>query len=55
MQGVPLGLCGGSLPFILKKDLSYAAIGVFSTAMLPFSLKLRMLPIMQGARRVHLR
>jgi PAT family acetyl-CoA transporter-like MFS transporter 1 len=38
-QGIPLGLCGGSLPFILKKDLSYSAIGVFSLSTLPFSLK----------------
>lgn len=39
LQGVPLGLCGGSLPFILKSRVSFTQIGLFSVATLPFSLK----------------
>lgn len=39
LQGVPLGLCMGSLPFILKKYVSFAEVGIFSLASYPFSLK----------------
>lgn len=45
-QGVPLGLSSGALPFILKNSgASYGAVGVFSYATLPFSLKLFWAPI----------
>ena len=39
LQGVPLGLCMGSLPFLLKKHISFAEVGIFSLASYPFSLK----------------
>lgn len=38
-QGVPLGLCAGALPLLLKaKGASFGAVGVFGMATLPFSL-----------------
>src|SRR5690349_8736164 len=49
LQGVPLGLAGGSLPFLLKAaGASYAAVGLFSFALLPFSLKLCWAPVVDG-------
>jgi hypothetical protein len=32
LQGIPMGLAHGSVPFLLKHNVSYAAIGVFSLA-----------------------
>eukprot|EP00158_Paraphelidium_tribonemae_P004001 Partr_v1_DN26518_c0_g1_i2_m3566 putative solute carrier family 33 (acetyl-CoA transporter), member 1 len=40
LQGIPLGLAMGSVPFVLKKQLSYAEIATFSLASYPYSLKL---------------
>ncbi|KAI8321144.1 hypothetical protein GQ54DRAFT_298169 [Martensiomyces pterosporus] len=40
LQGVPLGLAHGSIPFLLKEKLSYAQVGLFSLAGYPYSLKL---------------
>lgn len=48
LQGVPLGLATGSVPFLLKKKLSYAEIGVFSLASYPYSLKLLWSPIVDA-------
>ena len=49
LQGVPMGLAGGSVPFLLKKDhLSYAQIGIFSLASYPYSLKLLWSPIVDA-------
>ena len=49
MQGIPLGLVFGSIPYILKsmKDntLSYSQFGLFSLAGYPYSLKLFWSPI----------
>ena len=48
-QGVPLGLAGGAIPFLLKAaGASYSAIGLFGLAMLPFSLKLAWAPVVDG-------
>ncbi|KAJ1957075.1 hypothetical protein GGI12_005129, partial [Dipsacomyces acuminosporus] len=40
LQGIPLGLAHGSIPFMLKEKLSYAEVGLFSLAGYPYSLKL---------------
>lgn len=50
LQGVPLGLALGSLPYLLKanSNLSYAAMGVFSFAQYPYSLKLLWSPIVDS-------
>ncbi|KAJ2785548.1 hypothetical protein H4R18_000493 [Coemansia javaensis] len=40
LQGVPLGLAHGSIPFLLKEKLSFAQVGLFSLAGYPYSLKL---------------
>ncbi|KAG6552163.1 hypothetical protein Mapa_006265 [Marchantia paleacea] len=45
MQGVPLGLSLGSIPFILKSQASYTEVGIFSLAGYPYSLKLLWSPI----------
>lgn len=48
LQGVPVGLAFGSVPFILKSKLSYAQVGVFSLASYPYSLKLLWSPIVDA-------
>jgi len=48
LQGVPLGLATGSVPFLLKSHLSYGEIGVFSLASYPYSLKLLWSPIVDA-------
>lgn len=48
LQGIPTGLAGGSVPFLLKKHLSYGQIGVFSLASYPYSLKLLWSPIVDA-------
>ncbi|KAI5464203.1 acetyl-coenzyme A transporter 1 [Mariannaea sp. PMI_226] len=40
LQGIPMGLATGSVPFLLKNHMSYSEIGVFSLASYPYSLKL---------------
>ena len=40
LQGIPMGLASGSVPFLLKEHLSYTEIGVFTLASYPYSLKL---------------
>jgi hypothetical protein len=45
MQGVPLGLTLGSIPFILKAHASYTEVGFFSLASYPYSMKLIWSPI----------
>ena len=54
LQGIPMGLAYGSVPFLLKNYLSYGQIGVFSLAIYPFSLKLLWSPIVDAvwSRRV---
>lgn len=48
LQGVPMGLAMGSVPFLLKEHLSYGQIGIFSLASYPYSLKLLWSPIVDA-------
>ncbi|KAL3426920.1 hypothetical protein PVAG01_00429 [Phlyctema vagabunda] len=48
LQGVPMGLATGSVPFLLKPHMSYGALGVFSLASYPYSLKLLWSPIVDA-------
>lgn len=48
LQGVPMGLAMGSVPFLLKPHLSYSQIAVFSLASYPYSLKLLWSPIVDA-------
>lgn len=48
LQGIPMGLAHGSVPFLLKNLVSYSAIGVFSLAAYPYSLKLLWSPIVDA-------
>ena len=48
LQGVPMGLASGSVPFLLKSHVSYAQMGVFSLASYPYSLKLLWSPIVDA-------
>ena len=48
LQGIPLGLATGSVPFLLKKHMSFGEIGIFSLASYPYSLKLFWSPIVDA-------
>ena len=48
LQGVPMGLAFGSVPFLLKPKLSYSQVGVFMLASYPYSLKLLWSPIVDA-------
>lgn len=48
LQGIPMGLASGSVPFLLKSHLSYGQIGVFTLASYPYSLKLLWSPIVDA-------
>ncbi|ORZ36113.1 MFS general substrate transporter [Catenaria anguillulae PL171] len=48
LQGVPVGLAFGTLPFLLKQKLSYTDMAVFSLAGYPYSLKLLWSPIVDS-------
>ncbi|ODV86191.1 hypothetical protein CANARDRAFT_27451 [[Candida] arabinofermentans NRRL YB-2248] len=49
IQGVPIGLAFGSIPFLLKSgDLSYSQVGIFTLASYPYSLKLLWSPIVDS-------
>lgn len=48
LQGIPMGLAMGSLPFLLKSHLSYGQIGIFSLASYPYSIKLLWSPIVDA-------
>lgn len=48
LQGIPLGLATGSVPFLLKSHLSYSQIGVFTLAAYPYSIKLLWSPIVDA-------
>jgi len=45
IQGVPLGLSMGSMPFLLQNKMSYTKIGIFTLAGYPYSFKLLWSPI----------
>lgn len=48
LQGVPVGLAFGSIPFILKTKLSFSQVGLFSLAAYPYSMKLLWSPIVDS-------
>jgi len=48
LQGIPIGLATGSVPFLLKSHLSYSQIGVFTLAAYPYSIKLLWSPIVDA-------
>ncbi|KAI9017937.1 acetyl-coenzyme A transporter 1-domain-containing protein [Phycomyces nitens] len=48
LQGIPVGLSFGSIPFLLKSHMSYSQIAVFSLSSWPYSLKLIWSPIVDA-------
>ncbi|XP_006454580.1 hypothetical protein AGABI2DRAFT_189835 [Agaricus bisporus var. bisporus H97] len=48
IQGAPLGLALGSIPFILKEHLSYSQLATFALSGYPYSLKLLWSPIVDS-------
>ncbi|EPQ28700.1 uncharacterized protein PFL1_04003 [Pseudozyma flocculosa PF-1] len=48
LQGVPVGLAFGTMPFLLKSRLSYSDIGFFMLCTYPYSLKLFWSPIVDS-------
>lgn len=48
LQGIPVGLGFGSIPFLLKSQLSYSQVALFSLASYPYSLKLIWSPIVDA-------
>ncbi|THU91656.1 hypothetical protein K435DRAFT_759029 [Dendrothele bispora CBS 962.96] len=48
IQGVPLGLALGSVPFLLKDHLSYSQLATFALSSYPYSLKLLWSPIVDS-------
>ncbi|KAF9473190.1 hypothetical protein BDN70DRAFT_405806 [Pholiota conissans] len=48
LQGIPLGLALGSVPFLLKEHLSYSQLGTFALSSYPYSLKLLWSPIVDS-------
>lgn len=54
LQGVPLGLTLGSLPYLLRPHLTYASLAVFTLSSYPYSLKLLWSPIVDGLYSVRI-
>jgi len=54
LQGIPVGLAFGSIPFLLKAKVSYTQVGIFSFASYPYSMKLLWSPIVDAvySRRI---
>jgi hypothetical protein len=48
LQGIPLGLVHGSLPYLLKKHLTYTDLAVFSFASYPYLFKLLWSPLVDS-------
>ncbi|KAH9959453.1 acetyl-coenzyme A transporter 1-domain-containing protein [Russula dissimulans] len=48
IQGVPIGLALGSIPFILREHLSYSQLATFALSSYPYSLKLIWSPIVDA-------
>lgn len=48
VQGIPVGLAFGTMPFLLKAKLSYTDIGLFSLCTWPYSLKLLWSPLVDS-------
>jgi hypothetical protein len=54
LQGIPVGLAFGSIPYLLRSKLSYSQIGIFTLCTYPYSLKLLWSPIVDSifSRRI---
>ena len=39
IQGIPIGLSFGTIPFLLQQSVSYTDLGIFSLVGYPYSLK----------------
>ena len=48
LQGIPVGLAFGSVPYLLRSKLSYSQIGIFTLCTYPYSLKLLWSPIVDS-------
>lgn len=48
LQGIPLGLAMGSVPYLLRSKLSYSQIGIFTLCTYPYSLKLLWSPVVDS-------
>lgn len=48
LQGIPVGLAFGSIPYLLRSKLSYSQIGIFTLCTYPYSLKLLWSPIVDS-------
>ncbi|EGC37219.1 hypothetical protein DICPUDRAFT_54139 [Dictyostelium purpureum] len=48
VQGIPIGLSFGTIPFLLHKHASYTQLGIFSISTYPYSLKLLWSPIVDS-------
>ncbi|GHJ85998.1 hypothetical protein NliqN6_2400 [Naganishia liquefaciens] len=48
LQGIPIGITFGTLPFLLKPRLSYSQLALFSLSTWPYSLKLLWSPIVDA-------
>ena len=51
VQGIPVGLAFGTIPFLLKsmaKETSFTSLGIFSMATYPYSLKILWSPIVDS-------
>ncbi|CDZ96556.1 Acetyl-CoA transporter [Phaffia rhodozyma] len=48
LQGIPIGLTFGTLPFLLKPKLSYSQLALLSLSTYPYSLKLLWSPIVDS-------
>ncbi|KTW31294.1 uncharacterized protein T551_01366 [Pneumocystis jirovecii RU7] len=48
LQGIPLGLVMGSLPYLLQPHISFTSLGFFSLTSYPYSLKLLWSPIVDA-------
>ena len=48
LQGIPMGLCFGSMPFLLQERMTYTQLATFSLATWPYSLKLAWSPLVDS-------
>lgn len=48
LQGIPVGLAFGSVPFLLKSNLSYSQVAFFTLASYPYSMKLLWSPVVDA-------
>ena len=54
LQGVPMGLVMGSIPFLLQSKLTYTELGIFSIAGYPYALKLFWSPVVDACYSKHI-